>query len=194
MQGILLAAGVGRRFANSVESTQQVTDKLLNTLPNQSETILELSASALIAVLPNSIAVVQAYQVQRADLLTNLGFQVLESSTARLGMGHAIADAVQQSEQAQGWLIALADMPWVSSGLIKQLSGHLVSEKSIVAPRFNGRRGQPVAFGRYWFSALSRLEGDTGARALLQKESVTWLDWSDDCIHRDIDTVADLSF
>lgn len=187
MQGILLAAGVGKRF-------QQVAfnqDKLLMALPNK-KTVLFQSATALIQALPNSIAVVQPHQAKRKSILQELGFSVIESIGAKDGMGHAIADAVNQTKNAQGWLIALADMPWISSLLIQQLSNNIISTTSIAAPRYNDKRGQPVAFGSGWFSQLSSLEGDEGARALLQKNKINWVDWSDDTIHQDVDIPADI--
>lgn len=189
MQGVLLAAGFGRRF-----QTEQNTDedKLLAHLPDQDNPILWHSANALITALPNSIAVVQAHQVERIALLRTLGFIILTSEVAALGMGHAIADAVKATKNADGWLIALADMPYVSTLLINIIRGGVKADNSIVAPSFNGKRGQPVAFGPAWYAYLSALQGDEGARALLQKETIECIDWHNDSIHRDIDTPSDM--
>lgn len=200
MQGILLAAGTGRRFEKSMPANAIASkDKLLNVLPehqnanpNSQQRILECSARALIAALPDSIAVVQPHQVERQHMLNDLGFTVVKSTRAIAGMGYAIADAVGASAQANGWLIALGDMPWVSTDLIQSICKQVTEPMDIAAPRFNGKRGQPVAFGAHWFDALFALEGDVGARALLKTEPVQWLDWHDNSIHRDIDTIADL--
>lgn len=193
MQGILLAAGFGRRFNANAEPPQ---DKLLTQLSNhktiKNKSILWHSATALINALPNSIAVIQPDQIERKALLQDLGFVVLESERAETGMGYAIADAVLASQQANGWLIALADMPWVTTELIQQVSQQVSAQASIAAPRFNGQRGQPVAFGTAWGKQLAALEGDVGARALLQRNDINWLDWHDDSIHRDVDTQKDL--
>jgi molybdenum cofactor cytidylyltransferase len=190
MQGILLAAGFGRRFQSEMEYQ---TDKLLASLPNDDKPILWYSASALITALPNSIAVVQPHQTERIQILQALGFSIVQSQRAEHGMGYAIADAISASENANGWLIALADMPWITAELIKKLCTHVTSTTSIVAPIFNGKRGQPVAFGTAWFEQLSHLEGDAGARELLKTASINWMDWHDDGIHRDVDTVQDIS-
>jgi molybdenum cofactor cytidylyltransferase len=190
MQGILLAAGFGRRF-QAEQNTQN--DKLLAHLPNQTNPILWHSANALITALPSSIAIVQPHQIQRATLLRRLGFTVVESEAAALGMGHAIADAVQATQSAQGWLITLADMPYVSAALIKKISASVKTSNSIVAPVFEGKRGHPVAFGPTWFSHLSTLKGDAGARTLLQTKVVDLITWHDDSIHRDIDTMSDIA-
>lgn len=188
MQGILLAAGFGRRFQATATSEQ---DKLLASLPNE-KSILFQSASRLIQALPNSIAVIQPQQIARKAILQALGFNVIESLRAKDGMGYAIADAVQASPDADGWLIALADMPWVTTALIQQLCAGVIYSKAIVAPRFNGQRGQPVAFGADWFNALSGLQGDVGARAILQAAEINWIDWHDHSIHQDVDVSSDL--
>jgi len=191
MQGILLAAGFGRRFQSDDEPKQ---DKLLACLPNDDKPILWHSANALITALPNSIAVIQPHQKERQKILQALGFSIVESKRAELGMGYAIADAVVSSKKANGWLIALADMPWVTAELIQKLSAHVTEPTSIVAARFNDKRGQPVAFGAAWREQLRRLTGDVGARDLLKTAIIDWVDWHDDSIHRDVDTIKDITF
>jgi molybdenum cofactor cytidylyltransferase len=62
----------------------------------------------------------------------------------------------------------------------------------IVAPRYDGQRGNPVLFDSRYFDALTTVEGDRGGRDLLDSESVAWVEVSDPGIHRDVDTVADL--
>jgi molybdenum cofactor cytidylyltransferase len=190
MQGILLAAGFGRRFQKGVETEQ---DKLLANLPERHKSILWHSATALVTALPHSIAVIQPQQLERKKLLQDLGFVIVESVNAAHGMGYAIADAVLASRNASGWLIALADMPWVTSTLIQQVSTKIVRPESVAAPRFHGKRGQPVAFGAAWYAHLSVLQGDTGAREILKSASIDWVDWHDDSIHRDVDTQQDIT-
>lgn len=189
MQGILLAAGFGQRFQTE-SKTQE--DKLLATLRND-KTVLLQSAEVLIQALPNSIAVVQAHQIERINILNALGFHVIKSERAQDGMAYAIADAVKASHAASGWLIALADMPWVSVTLIKTILAKMEHPNSVVAPRFNHQRGQPVAFGKSWYDQLVNLKGDKGARELLIKANIHWVDWHDASIFQDIDTPNDLA-
>lgn len=189
MQGILLAAGFGRRFQTSDDVNQ---DKLLVAMPHDEKPVLWHSANALINALPNSIAVIQPQQTARKELLKALGYSILESTRAEQGMGYAISDAIKATKFAQGWLIALADMPWVTSTLIEKIVASVDQSKSVVAPRYNQKRGQPVAFGAAWFEQLASLEGDVGARELLKIADIHWVDWHDDRIHRDVDTIQDV--
>jgi molybdenum cofactor cytidylyltransferase len=190
MQGVLLAAGFGRRF-QSGDVTQQ--DKLMAHLPNDDKPILWHSANALITALPNSIAVIQPHQTARQKVLQALGFLVVPSVRAEQGMGFAIADAVAASQHAHGWLITLADMPWVTTALINTIIAHATTSTSIVAPRFKDKRGQPVAFGANWGDQLMRLNGDIGARDILKTATIDWVDWHDDSIHADVDTIDDMT-
>ncbi len=190
MQGILLAAGFGRRFQADCGVEQ---DKLLALLPNQ-QTILFQSAMALKRALPNSVAVVQPQQIVRKKILQDIGYTVIESEQAKDGMAYAIADAVRATQDASGWLIALADMPWIPFTLLQELAALMTSPQCIIAPRFNDKRGQPVAFGASWYNQLVNLQGDEGAREILKGATITWLNWHDDSIHRDVDTQQDIVY
>lgn len=56
-----------------------------------------------------------------------------------------------------------------------------------------GQRGHPVGFDARHFDALAALQGDAGARHLLQSAAVERLSLDDPGIVRDVDTAQDLS-
>ncbi|ALM83412.1 NTP transferase domain-containing protein [Bordetella sp. N] len=93
---------------------------------------------------------------------------------------------------ARGVLVALGDMPWVTPATLQAIcqagAGH-----PIVAPEYDGRRGHPVAFAWDLLPELARLDGDTGARVLLQRHGVHLLPCHDAGVLRDVDTIADLA-
>jgi molybdenum cofactor cytidylyltransferase len=82
-------------------------------------------------------------------------------------MGTSLAAGVNATSDATGWLIALADMPWLQAATINVLADRLNSGASIVAPVYNGRRGHPVGFSSRWKNELQCLSGDRGARDLI---------------------------
>lgn len=188
--GILLAAGYGRRFDPS-----GARNKLLQTLPD-GRTVAWHSARALATALPGALAVVRPGMADLERELTDGGCKVLVSASAEAGMGAALAAAVQDSAQARGWLVALADMPWLPVELIRAVALSIATPgtavDAIAAPWRDGRRGHPVAFGPAWRDALLRLDGDEGARALLQGQAVTRILTDHDGAFRDIDTPEDL--
>ena len=112
---------------------------------------------------------------------------------AAAGMGASLAHAIRQTGTAQGWVIALANMPYVQPSTIRALAS-AVEERGggIAAPVSNGRRGNPVGFGRSHLDELLQLRGDEGARRLLHRHPVTTIAVDDPGIFRDIDTPADL--
>jgi molybdenum cofactor cytidylyltransferase len=156
--GILLAAGQGRRFG---------ADKLLHPLPDGTPIALA-AARRLRAILPHSIAVIANAEGELAGHLAQLGLQVVANPRATQGMGTSIACGVAASPTAAcGWVIALADMPWVPADIIRAIAGALVQGADIVAPFCQGRRGHPVGFSARHGAALQQLRGDAGARGII---------------------------
>jgi molybdenum cofactor cytidylyltransferase len=69
----------------------------------------------------------------------------------------------------------------------------LAAGADMVAPFYEGKRGNPVGFSAACLPELLALQGDQGARALLAQSGLQKLPVSDSGILRDIDTPADLS-
>lgn len=186
IRGILLAAGYGRRFDASGRQ-----DKLLAPLAD-GRPVLWHSARALCSALPGSLAVVRPSHPERVRWLIEAGCEVLECNEAELGMGSALAKAAQASASAGGWVVALADMPWLPPDVIRAVADAIDAPARVVAPVHAGRRGHPVGFGTGWGSRLGALSGDEGARVLLRETTVHLLETHDPGVLRDVDTPADL--
>jgi len=184
---ILLAAGRGRRFDPLGER-----NKLLQALPD-GEAVVVASARALQSVLARVIAVVPPQDGGVAAALRALGVEVTVCPDADSGMAASLVHAVRQSlPEADAWLVALGDMPFVLPSTMRALLGALADGAGIAAPVHAGRRGNPVAFGAVHLPALLALEGEYGARALLKSMPVREVAVDDPGIFRDIDTPADL--
>ena len=185
--GILLAAGRGRRF-----DPLGARNKLLQRLPG-GEPVVAASARHLLSVFPRVVAVVAPQDGGVADLLRGLGCEVTICDDADAGMGRSLAHAVKHAGAGEGWLVALGDMPFVAPATLHVLRVALEQGAGIAAPVFEGRRGNPVGFGAPQRAALLSLQGDQGARALLQTQAVTLIEVDDPGILRDIDLPADLA-
>jgi molybdenum cofactor cytidylyltransferase len=189
--GILLAAGRGTRFGG---------DKLLAPLPAATLAIPagtplgEAAAGHLGAALSESIAVVRPEATALRALFAARGLRIVECANADDGMGASLACGVEATRDADGWVIALADMPWIAPATIRSVALALEQGADIVAPVYRGRRGHPVGFARRHYAALSALTGDSGARELLRAhgDAVTLVDVEDAGILRDVDTPAAL--
>ena len=73
---------------------------------------------------------------------------------------------LRAAPDADGWLIALADMPFVRPETIRAVLAALAKGAAIAAPSYRGERGHPVGFARAFYEELSTLKGDAGAREL----------------------------
>lgn len=185
--GILLAAGRGARFDPTGER-----DKLLQPIMG-GEGVAVAAAKNLLAVLPAVIAVVRPENKKLALDLQLLGCQVTHCTTANEGMAASLVHGLSQVRDVQGWVIALADMPYVQHKTIHALVAAIKDGAQIAAPIYHGRRGNPVAFGREHLERLLLLRGDEGARRLLKNYPVAECETDDPGVMQDIDTVSDLS-
>ena len=183
--GILLAAGSASRFGAA---------KLLHPLPD-GVAIGVAAASTLMAAVPNTIVVVQPGDQTLIEAFSELGLKVVENPLADKGMGTSLAAGVYATSGAGGWLIALADMPWVRPATITALADRLNNGASMVAPVYQGRRGHPVGFSSRWQEQLRGLSGDKGARDLITNYSdeLELLTTEDAGVVKDIDSPKDLN-
>ena len=188
LTGILLAAGRGRRFDPAGQR-----NKLLQRLPG-GELVVAASARTLLAVFPRVVAVAPPDDGGVGDVLRQLGCEVTACPDADGGMGLSLAHAIRHSLDApgQGWLVALGDMPFVAPATLQALAAAIEEGAAIAAPLFEGRRGNPVAFGARHRDDLLALDGDQGARRLLAGSPVAAIDVPDPGILRDIDSPSDL--
>ena len=159
--GILLAAGAGKRFGAS---------KLLHPLPDGTP-LGVASARALLQAVPNTLAVVRPGDRHLIEAFSAIGLRIVENPFASHGMGTSLATGVSAARVAGGWLIALADMPWVRPATIRVLADRLQDGASMVAPVVGGRCGHPVGFSHCWGDSLRALDGDGGARSLLAEHA-----------------------
>lgn len=152
------------------------------------------TARHLLKALPGSLAVVRAEDEAITALLEAQGMCCVVCDDAHEGMGRSIAAGVKASANAKGWLIALSDMPYVKPRTYQQILRALERGASIVAPVYNGKRGNPVGFSARFRGELIQLTGDKGGRFLLHEHAsdVELTPVQDCAIHQDIDSPGDL--
>ena len=184
--GILLAAGLGTRFDPSGRH-----NKLLATLPGGTPVVFQ-SARRLLAVAAEVIAVVRPGAEKLADVLNEAGCNVIFSIDAERGMGATLAAAVRATSEADGWLVALGDMPWIEAATYEAVARRLDEGAELVAPFYRGTRGHPAGFGMVHREALTALDGDAGARGIFSVHTPFIVDVDDSNVLRDVDLPGDL--
>ncbi len=183
--GILLAAGRGRRFDPGGQQS-----KLL--MPwDQHNSVAVSCAIRLLQAFPLSIAVLRPDQQELQRQLADAGCAIVLTEQADLGMAHSLRAALLQTQHSAGWLVALADMPCVTAGSFQAIRRAALAGHQIVVPEYQGQRGNPVAFAASCLPALLQLQGDQGARGLLNSALVHRLALDDAGICQDIDTPDD---
>ncbi|WP_206996999.1 nucleotidyltransferase family protein [Trinickia mobilis] len=184
--GLLLAAGLGSRF-----DPLGLQNKLLAPLPDGMP-VARAAAHRLLLTVPQVIAVVRPGAEALAHVLNDAGCDVVFAREAERGMGASLAAGVRASCEAEGWIVALADMPWIATATIAAVARTLDDGASIVVPMYRGQRGHPVGFHAEHGEALAALDGDVGARSLLASHKLTKIEVDDAGILGDVDTPEDL--
>lgn len=192
---ILLAAGSARRFGDQ---------KLLQELDGKP--LIRWTAEALDAVVPDvTLVIVPPFAGRIREALSGLRVQFVENRRAQEGIGTSIAAGVGAlDDRAEAVLVTLADVPFGPALVlpaIVQRYRHLSSRAQrgirapeIVAPSYRGVPGHPVLFARSVFPELLDLDGDRGARPVIDRDparrDIVAIDAEPP---RDVDTREDLA-
>lgn len=183
--GLLLAAGAGTRFGS---------DKLSHSLPHGVPIAVQ-AARHLVPAVSRVVAVVRPGAAQLAKDLAAEGCEVALCENAAEGMGASLACAARAAGAADGYLVALADMPFVRPSSAAAVRDALVGGAYLAAPYWRARRGHPVGLSAEFFAQLLALRGDEGAKKLLaaNQHRLVKIPVGDPGVIRDIDTPADLA-
>jgi molybdenum cofactor cytidylyltransferase len=183
--GLLLAAGSATRFG---------ADKLQHVLPHGVAMAVQ-AARHLKSHLPRVVAVVKPGTQELSARLKAEGCEIAVCDSAAEGMGASLACAARAAGPADGYVVALADMPFVRPSTIAAVCDALAAGAPLAAPYFRARRGHPVGMAGFFFEELTALRGDEGARRLLaaNEARLRKIPVGDPGAVRDIDTPGDLA-
>ena len=183
--GVLLAAGGARRFRS------QKLVAMLRGVP-----IVRHSALALGAVTDSLIVVVGSEADVVARALGDVEARIVRNDDWLLGLSTSIRAAVAAVDAScEAIVIGVGDQPGLSPQVVEAVIARWrQSKQPIVSASYRGVRGHPVLFSRDVFAELGALDGDAGARLLIERtpSRVSYVD-VDAEMPPDIDTVDDLS-
>jgi molybdenum cofactor cytidylyltransferase len=185
LTAILLAAGQSTRFGSA---------KLLHPFSDGLPLGL-VAAQKLQMVFAQILVVVNPQSPELSQLYQNLGLQVVINPQAEQGLGSSLAIGISHSANSEGWLIALADMPFIQIETFSAVASALSQGAALSAPSYQGKRGHPVGFAKQFRSELLKLNQDLGASQLLKRyaEQLLIIPTQDSGILQDIDTPKDLT-
>ncbi len=175
---VVLAAGQSRRFGSN---------KLLHVLAN-GEVILRQTLQSYLQVFDSITLVVNPNYEQLIEHLADLPIRLVVCETSDAGMSQSMIAGLTENLDAGATLIALADMPYVQPSTVRKIVDEL-QEDNIVQPVYKEQGGNPVGFGKQFYTELMSIKGDKGGKqVLLDRASVVrLLPVSDSGIHHDID-------
>ena len=184
--GLLLAAGAARRFG---------APKLVQ--PLHGKPVARWSAEALVAATDRLLVVVPPDDAALRAALRGVPARFVVNGEPESGVGRSIARGMAALPgDADAVVIALADEPALESGWVDAVVSRYrhTPGVAIVAARFRGTRRHPVLFDRRVFSELASLDGDRGARDVVDRDPgrVEYVDY-DAAGTIDVDTPEDLA-
>ncbi|MCI4664833.1 MAG: nucleotidyltransferase family protein [Neomegalonema sp.] len=119
-----------------------------------------------------TVVILGARAEEMRAALAGLPVRIVENPLWGRGVATSIRAGLSAvAPHSDAALIMLADMPEVGADLVNRLIAAFDPEEGREAVRpvdAEGRGGHPVLFGRRYFEALSLLEGDVGARKVIQ--------------------------
>lgn len=182
---IIPAAGFSSRYTGDL--------KLLETLGDI--TVIEQVVRTARAAGFTEILVITGHGREKIEeTMLVAGVRTVFNPEFGTGMGTSIAMGVKHAPDSDGYLIWPGDMPGIMPRSIRALIDSSATG-SIVVPVFERRRGHPVLFSDAFFSELSRLGSDEGARCILEANPscIVEVDVDDPGIHLDIDTKENMA-
>ncbi|MDF9406852.1 MAG: Nicotine blue oxidoreductase [Pelotomaculum sp. PtaB.Bin013] len=184
ISGVVLAAGVSSRLG---VPKQLLAYRGRSLIVHVVENLLMSQVDEVVVVLGNRaeqvMEVLAGYSIRT---IINREFTAGQSTSLKAGLT-ALSSATRAA------LFVLGDQPLVNAQTINLLIDHYWLAGGIVAPYFNGKRGNPVLFDRDFFKEISFLSGDVGAREIIRKhpESLVKVNVTDSGVVFDVDTWGD---
>lgn len=186
--GIILAAGGSSRMGGFPKQL----------LPYRERTMLTNVVEKMLEARIDKIIVVIGYCAERIkETLTGLPVKIVvnkeydngQSTSLKMGLG-------ELNTATRAAIFMLGDQPLVKAETINLLVNRYKVAGGIVAPSFNGFRGNPVIFDRKYFDEILALSGDVGARKVIAQhlDCLETIDVADCGVIFDIDTWEDYRY
>lgn len=185
VRGLVLASGISTRFPGK--------SKLLADLGGQA--VITRTVKAYLEALGEVWVVVGPRPNPVADLLAVRGVQLVENPDFAEGQSAALRRGVASlPNESGGAVIGVGDQPLLTASVIRKLlEKWSTTSAAVVAPRFGGRRGNPVVFDASLFGELTSVTRDVGGRFVLQRSRHEFVDFEEERYGIDIDSPEDLA-
>jgi CTP:molybdopterin cytidylyltransferase MocA len=181
MEGLLLAAGAGRRMGLP---KALVTDEGGSWLVRGVELLQDGGCGRVTVVLGAEV-------VRAGSLLVDLDVTVTVADDWAEGMGASLRAGLRSlaGSTHDGALVSLVDLPDLVPEVVARVLAAASGPAALARATYDGRPGHPVLLGRdHWPGVIETAVGDQGARAYLADHDVTLVECSDLATGRDVDS------
>lgn len=180
MDGLLLAAGAGRRLGSPKALVHDAdgTSWLVRS-------ILALRDGGCDRVL----VVLGASADQARPLLEGYDVEVVVAETWDEGMGASLRTGLGAlGADASAALVTLVDLPDVGGEVVRRVLDRPVNATTLARATYDGNPGHPVLLGRdHWPGVIDTATGDRGARDYLATHSIELVECGDLATGWDVD-------
>jgi molybdenum cofactor cytidylyltransferase len=184
---IVLAAGRSSRMAPR--------NKLLE--PVEGRPMVAQVAGVALDSGADPVIVVTGFDAQRIEqALGDLKPTLVHNPDFAAGLSTSLRAGVKAlPATVAGALICLGDMPRIDPAVLRALMAAFTGATAICVPVHQGRRGNPVLWGKRYFTEIMHLSGDRGAKSLIARHAqhVVEVEVETASIFEDIDAAADLA-
>jgi molybdenum cofactor cytidylyltransferase len=143
----------------------------------------------------NTLVVLGAEREKITDMIKDLNVTLCYNDNYKLGMLSSVRCGIQNLPvSCSSLLVFQGDQPLITPRVTNMvIEAYHASEKEIVIPVYNKKRGHPLMAGRKYFDRIMDLNDNEGLRSLayLFPDDVLEVETEDHAILRDIDTYED---
>jgi molybdenum cofactor cytidylyltransferase len=170
ISAIMLAAGLSSRMNGENKLTKQI-----NGIPLINHSLKNILGSSV-----NEIIVVVGYEknILKKIIVENKKIKIIYNKDYKNGIASSIKIGIKNiSKKTEAFFISLGDMPNVNQNvynkLIKARNKYnkklkVQHKKEIIIPTHKGKNGNPILFSKYMKNKIMKIEGDAGAKSLIE--------------------------
>jgi molybdenum cofactor cytidylyltransferase len=176
--GLVLAAGAGTRFGDGPKQLAELEGRPLLEWAVRAQCDARVLERVVVVLGSAAARIRDAVEFGRAEVVVCPDWDAGQSASLRFGLAQ-LADADKV-------VVTLGDAPLMTPAVIERFAAEQPGTRAV----YNGRPGHPVVLGAEQIAGLTTLDGDIGARKLLDGGLV--IEIGPICSGRDVDTPEDL--
>lgn len=163
---VILAAGTSTRMGSAKQLLLYQGESLVNRMVNSA--IASVCYPVILVLGANSQHILSQF-----DKIHESNIKIVENPDWQLGMSSSIRCGIisllDDDITIEGVVISVCDQPFVNTEIINNLvESYDFTNKPIIACEYGNTLGVPVLFARKYFSELTNLTQDMGAKKLIQ--------------------------